>query len=243
MQTAIKNAITKAVTEMEEETRETRLSGNEFLDALFKKLFPEMPVKAPRVKKSAPTTDSEAPAPEKKKRTKKTESAPTTDSEAPATPKKTKAKKEKAPEVTVPVTPDQETKTIEVPAAPKKAGRPKKEKGPENLAKLTPTQTKKFKEQAGESADKKAFLAFVNAMTPEEYNSKKLEEHMAAFAKPAAPVAEEEVDRECIEVEFEGKTYYVSPEDKKVYAEGEDGVHVFKGYAGMAAFKDMIVPA
>jgi hypothetical protein len=242
MQAAIKNAITKAVTEMEEETRETRLSGNEFLDALFKKLFAETPVKAPRAKKE-------------KKEKKETESAPTTDSEAPATPKKkTKAKKAAAPvaEVTVPTTPEaspatpeQETKTIEVPAAPKKAGRPKKEKGPENLAKLTPTQTKKFKEQAGESADKKAFLAYVNAMTPEEYNSKKLEEHMAAFAKSApVPEATVEKDRECIEVEFEGKTYYVSPEDKKVYAEeGEDGVHVFVGYAGMAAFKDMIVPA
>jgi hypothetical protein len=213
MQTAIRTAITKAVTQIEEETREARtepLSGNEFLEALFAKLFPEAPAKKTRAKK-----------------------------EAPATPAK---KKEEA--VTVPVTPETETKTVvlEAPGAPKKAGRPKKEKGPENLAKLTPTQTKKFKEHAGEDGDKKAFLAYVNGMTAEEYNAKKLEEHMVAFAKPKEEEEEIERERDCIPVKFEGKTYYVSPEDKKVYAEGDDGVHVFKGYAGMAAFKGMEVP-
>ena len=55
MQTTIKNLITKAVTEIEAERTERTepLSGNEFLEALFQKLFPEAPeVKKPRAKKA-----------------------------------------------------------------------------------------------------------------------------------------------------------------------------------------------
>jgi hypothetical protein len=138
---------------------------------------------------------------------------------------------------------------LATPPAPKKAPKPKKEKGPENLAKLTPTQTKKFKQFAEEKKvegdHRKAFLSYVNGMTEEEYGMKKLDEHMKFFigrlAPAVAPLEEDvEMDRECVEVSFNGKTYYVSPEDNKVYEEGEDGVHAFVGYAGMAAFKDML---
>lgn len=214
MQNTIKNLITKAVTEIETERadREIPLSGNEFLEALFQKLFPEAPeVKKPRAKKAKtePVVEGEA-APE-------------------TPPKKPRAKKASA----------------DTPAAPEKKPRAKKEKGPENLAKLTPTQTKKFMELSVGSAvpaDKKKFLEYVNGMTPEVYNAKKLQEHMEAFF-PTAMVQEVEEDEECIEVEFNGKTYYVSPTDNKVYEEGDDGVHVFVGYAGMAAFEKMNVPA
>ena len=184
MQTTLKNLITKAVTEVEAESSERTepLSGNEFLEALFKKLFPE----APAVKKP----------------------------------------------------------------------RAKKEKGPQNLAKLTPTQNKKLKQMTDERKIgddlKKVFLEYVNGMTEETYNTKKLEDHMSFFVGRVAPVnfarapsprpEEVELDRECIEVEFNDKTYYVSPEDNKVYEEGEDGVHAFVGYAGMAAFKGMKIP-
>jgi hypothetical protein len=153
-----------------------------------------------------------------------------------------------------PVTPEKSepTSEAEAPPAPKKP-RAKKEKGPVNLEKLTPTQTKQLKKLADEAkveVDKKAFVAHMNDMSAETYNATSLDEHMKAFvateAKLAAPspapepVVEEEA--ECIEMDFNGTTYYVNPDDKKVYVE-EGGGHVFKGYVGMAAFAEMTLPA
>lgn len=242
MQTTLKNLITKAVTEVEAESSERTepLSGNEFLEALFKKLFPEAPeVKKPRAKKAKAEPVMNADG---------TEAAPVT---PPA--KKPRAKKaKKEDEVSVgSITEGVEGLTVsETPAAPVKKPRAKKEKGPQNLAKLTPTQNKKLKQMAEDKKVgmdlKQGFLDYMNAMTPETYNATKLEDHMTFFVGRVAPsppkMEEVEEDEECIEVEFNDKTYYVSPADNKVYEEGDDGVHVFVGYAGMAAFKDMEVP-
>lgn len=230
MQTTIKNLITKAVTAIEEERadRQVPLSGNEFLEALFQKLFPEAPaVKKPRAKKEKAVEVKVEKAPEAPV-AEKTEAAPVT----PA--KKPRAKKAKK---------EGEVSETEVPAAPVKKPRAKKEKGPENLAKLTSAQGKKFTQIAEElkvEADKKKFIEHVNGMTPEDFNAKKLEEHMREFLTPVPVMVEE--DKECVEVKFNDKTYYVSPADNKVYEEGSDGVHVFVGYAGMAAFVGMTIP-
>ena len=251
MQTTIKNLITKAVTEIESESKERTepLSGNEFLEALFRKLFPEAPaVKKPRAKKEK----AEEVKVEKVDAETKTVEVPTT---PPA--KKPRAKKAKEEVKVGSITEAVEGLTVaETPAAPAKKPRAKKEKGPQNLAKLTPTQNKKLKQMTDERKIgddlKKVFLEYVNGMTEETYNTKKLEDHMSFFVGRVAPVnfarapsprpEEVELDRECIEVEFNDKTYYVSPEDNKVYEEGEDGVHAFVGYAGMAAFKGMKIP-
>lgn len=123
---------------------------------------------------------------------------------------------------------------------PKKApAKAKKEKSEaQNLDKLNPTQKKVLKK---ENADPKAFLEFVNAMSEEEYRAKAFEEHVQNFGKPKE-VVEEMVDKELIEVPFNGKMYCVDPETKKVYVEDGDVANLV-GHVGMLEFKDMVVPA
>lgn len=236
MESAIRQIITKAVTEIEEESRarEAPLSGNEFLGALFAKLFPEstanvvVPMAEPEVEQLTKAMETLAVAEKKKPGPK---------------PRAKKAEAEAAP-----TTPEAPKPEAEAPPAPKKP-RAKKEKAPVNLDKLTPTQTKQLKKLAEEvkvEVDKKDMLAYVNAMTAEDYNAHTLDEHMRAFVKSrtgGAPAPEPEAEKEldCVEVEFEGQTYYVCPEDKRVYKE-EGGGHVFVGYVGMAAFEKMEIP-
>lgn len=145
--------------------------------------------------------------------------------------KKPRAKKEKAP------APAQEAGAGAAAAsgdvAPKKA-KAKKEKAVQNLAKVNPSQKKVLTK---ENVDPKEFLDYVNAMTEEEYKAKTFEEHVQQFGKPK----EEIVDRELIEVPFEGKVYFVDPQTKKVYV--EDGeVDKLVGHVGMMGFKDMVIP-
>lgn len=246
MESIIRTFVTKIVTEIEEETRARAepLSGNEFLAAFFAKAFPK-PEAEPT---AAPSEETHIP----------TESEEQQMAHAPVTPekKKPRAKKEKAVAApAAPATPEQEPKPEPVaPPAPKKP-RAKKEKAPVRLDKLTATQTKQFKKMADEfkvEVDKKVFLEHVNALPEEDYAAHTLEEHMKAFLHsrtggvaapppPPTPEPEAEEELECVEVEFEGATYYVNPEDKKIYKE-ENGAHVFVGYAGMAAFEKLILP-
>ena len=141
----------------------------------------------------------------------------------------------------------------------KKPGpKPKAKPAEANVDALTAFKWKKAKE-AGVT-DKKAFVAYLNGLTKEAYDAIKTEAHALNFVRAAAvapepvpvveefsavsvPVAEEKKEEEAteldaVEVEFKGKTYCVDPENKKVYdAEGE-----FLGYAGMGAFKGMVLP-
>ena len=195
----------------------------------------------------APVTEEAKPVKEKKPRKKKetpvaSPSAAPAPTEAPAAPKK--EKKAKSPKADEPVPAPAEL----APAAPKKEKKVKSPK-PEgvNLDKLTPTQVKKLKAVADElhvELDKKAFLAHLNAMSGPVFGATTLESHYRHFLQPAetvpaAPQKEKEMD--AVEVEFEGKTYYVDESDMRVY-EQKGEVYEPVGYVGMAAFKEMEVP-
>lgn len=266
MEFAIRNIITNAVTEIESEHKDRAepLSGNEFLEALFAKMFPAE-VEIVKMEKPAEVQSAEIPVVEAVAEKKKPGPKPKLDENGNPLPKKARAKKAEAgappttpervaspaPETEAPpTTPEQAPQPVdtEAPPAPKKQ-RAKKEKGPANLDKLTPTQTKQLKklaEDAKVEVDKKDLLAYANEMTPEVYNATSLDEHMKAFVQSraggvAAPVPEPEKELDCVEVEFNGQTYYVNPEDKRVYKE-EGGGHVFVGYAGMSTFAEMVIP-
>ena len=160
------------------------------------------------------------------------EAAPVAEEKPAEKPKKSRAKK--AAEAPLPAS------DAEAPAAekPKKA---KKEKVVgANIEKLTPTQMKLLKPIADElkvEVDKAKFLEFLNGLSADVYAAKNIYDHFRDFVKPAEPE-----ERESIVVDFNGKTYYVTPEDKKVWEETDDGVHKFVGHVGMAAFADMKMP-
>ena len=118
----------------------------------------------------------------------------------------------------------------------------KAKEGPVHIDKLTPGEVKKLKAVVPEF-DKKPFLAYVNGLSKEDFDSKNLEDHLRAFSVPAPAPAEPEklVPKECIEVLFQDSIYYVDPETKRVY-EPRDEVNVAVGYVGIAAFKDMPMP-
>jgi hypothetical protein len=124
--------------------------------------------------------------------------------------------------------------TIEVPVAP-----------PPNLLKLSPTLEKKLKqvaEDAKVTANPNAFLAYVNALPAEEFTARTPQEHMRIFLPPP-PDPEEEINENCEgPVDFKGKVYYVGLTSKRVYEETEDGVHEFRGWFGVAEFKEMEMP-
>ena len=145
-----------------------------------------------------------------------------------------------------------------------------KEKPKVNLPKLNPTQNKLFKKVAGEydGSDhtiQKAFLDTMNKLSHEQFNAKKLEEHMKEFVAtlppseplvapaepavaevPTAPTAPvETAEEECVVVDYKGKEYSVSS-NGTVYEEimTADGEPVYKkvGMVGMAHFKDLKIP-
>lgn len=157
----------------------------------------------------------------------------------PASPKakKPRAKKEK-PVAEEPVAGAGAAAASGAPVPEPKKGRAKKEK-PEgqHLEKLNPTQKKVLKKEEVEGKD---FLEYVNALTEEQYKARTFEEHVLEFKKPKVTVVEY-VEQELTEVQFNGKTYLVDPETKKVYV--EDGeVDRLVGHVGMLEFKDMVVP-
>ena len=121
-----------------------------------------------------------------------------------------------------------------------------KPEGPVNLEKLNPTQSKKLK--AANVEDKKAFLAYINALAPEFYNdpTKTFEDHVKNYVASRLPVEPDSpktlvAEVETVEVEFEGETYYVDPATKKVYKE-TGAVSEYVGDVGLAKFADMKVP-
>ena len=158
--------------------------------------------------------------------------------------KKTKPKKEEEADV----------KVEEAPVKEKKKAAPKEKKldetkvaGPVNIDKFNPTQTKKIKQISEElkvEVDKKALLTYMNALTTDEFDAKKIEDHIRSYLTPKvdAPAKDTTPDQEveCDEVEFNGKTYYVNPVSGRVYEE-QGEVNVAVGYVGMAEFKDLVL--
>lgn len=148
------------------------------------------------------------------------------------------------------------------PSPPVKEKKPPKPKGDKpnkdvHLKKVDPTWKKHLKNADKEHAkDLEApLLTYLNALSKEDFDAKKAEEHVAEFIASRAPkpvavpvVVDEKVDAELVEVEFEGKTYYVNAETKRVYeGEGEYDDEVgwtnYKpvGYVGMAIFETMTI--
>jgi hypothetical protein len=141
---------------------------------------------------------------------------------------------------------------VEAPApvepAKEKKPRAKKTAVPENanLAKIDPTWRKHLKAADKEHAKElePQLLEYVNSLTNEEFHAKTTEAHVADFV---ASRSDGKVEAELTEVEFNGKTYLVNPETKRVY----EGEGVFDqatqewtnykpvGTVGMAAFTEM----
>ena len=127
-----------------------------------------------------------------------------------------------------------------------------------NLDKMTPTQLKKLKAVAEElkiDADKKMVISYLNAMSVESFNAKKLEDHFRDFLTPVpteAPVAPVAitVPTDLMVVDFNGKEYFVDAESKRVFVgagrliEETGGWSAYDavGYVGMSEFADMEIP-
>lgn len=137
--------------------------------------------------------------------------------------------------------------------AEKKPKEPKTDAEDKRIKRMSPTLTKHLTEtfqQAGKEFKKDLgakFAKYVNELAKDDYEAKKLEEHMRDFVdlQPAAePVKEpEEVpDEDMTEVEFNGKTYVVGDISNRVYLADEENGDEFQGYLGMGKFKDMKRP-
>jgi hypothetical protein len=135
----------------------------------------------------------------------------------------------------------------------KKARKPKPAEDA-NLPKMDATWRKHLKHADKENAKElePELLKFLNALSKEDFNNKKAEEHVADFVasrKPAAPAAVDDgkEEKELVVVDFNGKEYLVNPETKRVYEgegmydeeTGEWTSYKPVGYVGMAAFADM----
>lgn len=219
---------------------------NDFIRLLMAELFPEESVSTAVVPVVVPEPAPAEASPGKKKRAPMTEEAKAA----------MKAKREatlaakKATTSSEPVLEEGEVKVIAV--SPPKEKKPRKTKAaPEdvNVVKIDPTWRKHIK-----SVDKKfpkereaELLTFLNGLSKEEFNAKKAEEHIADFLARSTPVESDgKVEAELIEVEFNGKTYFVNPETKRVYegegacdAEGNWANYKGVGYVGMAVFAEM----
>jgi hypothetical protein len=145
-----------------------------------------------------------------------------------------------------------------IPTPPKKEKKEKKAKAEKpaedaNLAKVDPTWRKHLKHADKDHAKElePELLKYLNALSKEDFNAKKAEEHVADFIASRVTKAVEsdgKVEADLMVVDFNGKEYYVNPETKRVYeGEGtfdeETGWTNYKpvGYVGMAAFADMTV--
>lgn len=265
--------VSEANPALDREGEPTALEARDaFIKALLAELFPEDP-SVPSV--TVPTT-TEEPKKEKKKRAPKkkepepaAEPAPEPAAEPAAEPEPAEPKRSLGKLAAMPVSDassnaaagasgpaEPEPTPVEVAekVKEKKPRKPKAEKpaADANLAKIDPTWRKHLKNADKEHAKElePELLKYLNALSKEEFDGKKAEEHVADFvasrAKPAE--ADDKVEAELTVVEFNGKEYYVNPETKRVYeGEGECDAHgnwtSYKGvgYVGMAAFAEMKV--
>ena len=174
-----------------------------------------------------------AKTPEKEVKSPKTPKAPKKAKKAEESPKKEKAKKEAKAE--------SPKKEAEKPKKETKPKSPKKAEATVNIDKFLPTQKKKVKEIVGEAVDVKDVLSYLNGLSNAAFNDKPLLDHVRDYAASLKP-AEEETQTEEVELveqEFDGETYYVNPETKRVYTMDENDNPTPVGYVGMAKFEAM----
>ena len=217
---------------------------DEFIRALLAELFPEDPAMPVLPQQTEPPKPTEEPETGKKKR-------------AAAAKAKREAKKQ---DVSPPVLETAGSNAAAgaggsaepEPPKEKKPRKPKAEKPAEgaNLAKIDPTWRKHLKNADKEHAKElePELLKYLNGLSKEEFDSKKAEEHVAAFvaSRAAKPEDDGKVEADLVVVEFNGKEYFVNPETKRVYegegecdAEGNWTSYKGVGYVGMAAFAEM----
>ena len=242
-----------------EDTKTAIESRDQFIQLLMNELFPEAELEsthitvpvvpapvATEVPAPAPVpvpapAPADPPTPTKKR-------GPMTEEAKAAMKAKKAANAAKKAETPVPVVPVPVEAPAPVEPAKEKKPRAKKAAVPENanLAKIDPTWRKHLKAADKEHAKElePQLLEYVNSLTNEEFHAKTTEAHVADFV---ASRSDGKVEAELTEVEFNGKTYLVNPETKRVY-EGE-GVYNestqewtnYKpvGTVGMAAFTEM----
>ena len=161
----------------------------------------------------------------------------------PASPPKApkKAKKAAEPEASPKKSP-KKAKAAEPKPSPKKAKKPSAETTA-NLDKFTATQKKWLAEVAGDKeVEKKDVLSYLNGLSNAAFNDKPLKDHFRDYIASLAPVEEPETQKQemnLIEQEFDGETYGVDPETKRVYTVDENGNATPVGYVGMAKFEAM----
>ena len=204
-------------------------SRDQFIQLLMNELFPEAEVESTHI--TVPVVPTEAHTPTKKR-------GPMTE-EAKAAMKAKKAANAAAKAETA----------AEAPAAPAKEKKPRAKKAvPENtnLPKIDPTWRKHLKAADKEHAKElePELLKYLNSLSNEDFHAKTTEAHVADFVTSRS---DGKVLTDVVDVDFEGKTYFVNPETKRVY-EGE-GVYDEAtqewtnmkpvGYVGMAAFTEM----
>lgn len=224
-------------------------SRDQFIQLLMNELFPEaelesthitVPVVPAPVATEVPApapAPADPPTPTKKR-------VPMTEEAKAAMKAKKAANAAKKAETPVPV---EAPVVVEAPAKEKKP-RAKKAAVPENanLAKIDPTWRKHLKAADKEHAKElePQLLEYVNSLTNEEFHAKTTEAHVADFV---ASRSDGKVEAELTEVDFNGKTYFVNPETKRVY-EGEgmynESTQEWTNYkrvgvVGMAAFAEM----
>jgi hypothetical protein len=229
-------------------------SRDQFIQLLMNELFPEAELESTHI--TVPVVPAPVPAPvavpaEVPTPTKKR--GPMTEEAKAAMKAKKAANAAAKAETPVPVVPVPVEAPVVVPAPieapPAKEKKPRKKAAvPENanLAKIDPTWRKHLKAADKEHAKElePQLLEYVNSLTNEDFHAKTTEAHVADFV---ASRSDGKVLTELTEVDFEGKTYFVNPETKRVY-EGE-GVYNEStqewtnmkpvGYVGMAAFTEM----
>jgi hypothetical protein len=233
---------------------------DDFIKRLLAELFPEdSSVPVPKTKKTAAKktkaeevvvtkTEDEEPVPQEKVE----EPAPAPKKKMP---KKVSPAPAEAPEQTTGSNAAAGGGAAPAPAEPVKEKKARKPKPADdsNLAKIDPTWRKHLKAADKEHAKElePELLKYLNALSKDDFNAKKAEEHVADFvaaraAPAAAPETDGKVEADLAVVDFNGKEYFVNPETKRVYeGEGEcdaDGNWTnYKpvGYVGMAAFTEM----
>lgn len=217
-------------------------SRDQFIQLLMNELFPEAELETTHITVPVVPAPVAAPAP--------VEAAPTpTKKRGPMTEEaKAAMKAKKAANAAAKKAAEAPAEAPAEPPAKEKKTRTKKPAVPENanLPKIDPTWRKHLKAADKEHAKElePQLLEYVNSLTNEEFHAKTTEAHVADFV---ASRSDGKVDAELTEVEFEGKTYLVNPETKRVY----EGEGVFDqatqqwtnykpvGYVGMAAFTEM----
>jgi hypothetical protein len=217
------------------------VAREEFTKALLEVLFPEEEKKAaPKPKKAEKKEEKKAEKAEEEKKERKPRAPMTEEAKAAMVAKRaaTLAAKQATPPKAEPATP---------PKAPKA---PKKEKAPAAEVNLdnTPSNKKKVNAAIKElkaTADAKDVFAYLNGLSNAAFHDKPLRDHVrsyiATLAKPEAVEQEtQQAEVDLLVQDFEGETYYINPETKRVYTMDETGTHPV-GYVGMAKFADMVI--